>query len=125
MALTATANKAHIAKIIDRLSIPNCIFLKQSFNRANLHYDVREKKKTTVLGDIAFFVQSRHANETGIIYCLSRNECERVAQALRIEYGLKTQHYHAKMASAEKKMAQEQWQSGKVNIIVSTVSYYR
>jgi superfamily II DNA helicase RecQ len=122
MALTATANDSVIKNIIDRLNIPSCVFLKQSFNRPNLHYDVREKKKSTVLKEIAFFIKSRHAKETGIIYCLSRKECESVAQTLRDKYGLKAQHYHAGMKSADKKMAQEQWQSGAANIIVSTVS---
>jgi superfamily II DNA helicase RecQ len=121
MALTATANKSVIRNIIDRLSIPNCVFLKQSFNRPNLQYDVREKKKGTLLKEIVAFINSRHANMSGIIYCLSRKDCEGVAQSLK-NYGLKALHYHGGMTTDKKTIAQEQWHSGAVNVIVSTVS---
>jgi bloom syndrome protein len=124
MALTATANESVIKNIIDRLSIPNCIFLNQSFNRPNLHYDVREKKKGTVLKEIAAFINSRHPNETGIIYCFARAHCEQVAQSLREDFGLRAEHYHAGMPQAEKKKAQDMWQSGEAQIIVSTVMGY-
>jgi superfamily II DNA helicase RecQ len=122
MALTATANESVIKNIIDRLSIPNCVFLKQSFNRPNLHYDVREKKKNTVLKEIAAFIKSRHANETGIIYCFARAHCEQVAQSLKDDFGLRAEYYHAGMPQVEKKKTQDQWQSGEAQIIVSTVS---
>lgn len=121
MALTATANGNDVKNIIDRLNIPQCLQLKLSFNRPNLHYDVREKKKSTVIKEIASFIKSRHANETGIIYCFARAHCEQVAQMLRDDYGLKAEYYHAKMTQAEKKSTQEHWQSGEAQIIVSTV----
>ena len=35
MALTATANESVIMNIINRLNIPSCVRLKQSFNRPN------------------------------------------------------------------------------------------
>ena len=120
MALTTTANELVIKNIIDRLSIPNCVFLKQSFNWPNLHYDVREKKNT-ILKEIAAFIKSRHANETGIIYCFARAHCEQVAQSLRDDFGLRAEYYHAGMPQTEKKKAQDQWQSGEAQIIVSTV----
>jgi bloom syndrome protein len=123
MALTATANESVINDVMERLDIPNCISLQQSFNRPNLYYEVREKKKKVMLiKEIAEFIGTRHANQTGIVYCLSRKECEEVAQALRDEHGLKAQHYHAGMTQAAKKLAQEQWQGGAADIIVSTVS---
>jgi superfamily II DNA helicase RecQ len=123
MALTATANESVINDIIQRLNIPDCIFLKQSFNRPSLHYEVREKKKKLILiKEIAEFIGTRHANETGIVYCFSRKECEEVAQALRDRHGLKAQHYHAKMTSTQKKLVQQQWQSGGAHVIVCTVS---
>lgn len=122
IALTASANEAVAKNIIDRLNIPNCVRLTQSFNRPNLHYDVREKKKNTILKEIVTWVTSHHPNETGIIYCLSRNTCEQVAMSLRDDYGIKAEFYHAGLAVSEKKKTQEHWQSGEAQIIVSTVS---
>jgi bloom syndrome protein len=122
MALTATANESVINNIIERLNIPDCVLLRSSFNRPNLQYEVREKKKKTALiEEIADFIATRHANQTGIVYCFSRNDCEEVAQALRDKYRLKAQHYHAGMQPTERKMAQDKWKSGEANIIVPTV----
>lgn len=123
MALTGTASDTVIENIIDRLNIPNCIRLSQSCNRPNLHYSVREKpSKQKLLSAIFKFVDEHHPNESGIIYCFSRKECEEVSRLLRDQYGLKTAHYHAKIQQAEKKSTQERWQSGDIKIIVSTVS---
>lgn len=126
MALTATANESVIMNIIERLSIPHCIRLKQSFNRPNLHYEVRKKQKKQVLiEEIANFIKSRHAAQTGIIYCFKKTDCEEVARTLRDKYGLKAEHYHAKVAQGQKRRTQEAWRNGTTQIIVCTVSDLR
>lgn len=122
MALTATANETVEKNVVDRLGMTGCVRLAQSFNRTNLFYDVREKNKARVLSDIATWVNSRHRNQTGIIYCLSRNNCEEVAQALREKYGLSAEHYHAQITKEEKKEVTERWQNETTRIIVATVS---
>ncbi len=43
MALTATANDEIKNDVMDRLKIRGCLFLEQSFNRPNLHYEVRQE----------------------------------------------------------------------------------
>jgi superfamily II DNA helicase RecQ len=123
MALTATANESVIMNIIDRLNIPSCVRLKQSFNRPNLRYEVRKKqKKQVLLQEIADFVKLHHANETGIIYCFKKTDCEQVARALRDQHGLNAEHYHAKVAQSQKRKTQEAWRNGTTQIIVCTVS---
>ena len=121
MALTATANEQVMNDVIDRLGIQKCTLLTQSFNRPNLFYEVRSKKRS-VTSDINAFIQEHHRGQTGIIYCLSRNKCEEVAKELREKYGLKAKHYHAQMSIDDKHRAQSAWQSGDCNIIVATVS---
>lgn len=123
MALTATANEQVLEDVIGRLGIRNCTLLRQSFNRANLYYDVRPKRPKMVLEDIYNFIIKYHRGQTGIIYCLSRNKCEEVAKELRDKYGLKARHYHAQMSVEDKTKAQSDWQSGECEIIVATVSY--
>lgn len=120
MALTATANEQVMNDVIDRLSIKNCILLTQSFNRPNLHYDVRPKGRN-VLADISEFIKADHKGQTGIIYCLSRNKCEEVAKDLREKYALRAKHYHAQMTPEDKHRAQAAWQNGECEIIVATV----
>jgi superfamily II DNA helicase RecQ len=119
MALTATANEKVMNDVIDQLGINRCVLLTQSFNRSNLHYEVRPKKKG-VMEDIAAFIRERQG-ETGIIYCMSRNRCEEVAKELREKYSIKSRHYHAHMSVDDKSRAQMAWQRGECQVIVATV----
>lgn len=121
MALTATANQEVIEHVITGLNIPDCIRLKQSLNRPNLFYAVREKG-TKVIEDLAEFIRSKHADSSGIVYCHSRKDCERVAEALRDKYGLSARHYHAGVSLETKHQTHHAWQSGMIKIIVSTAS---
>lgn len=94
MALTATANARVKEDIITNLNIPGCLTLSQSFNRANLYYEVRQKK-TKTLDDIANFIRNEHRGECGIVYCLSKRSCEETADNLRKKYKISAHHYHA------------------------------
>ena len=121
MALTATANKRTIADIVGQLKLqPDHSFFLQSFNRTNLQYFVR-RKRGNVLNDIATWLGVKYQNASGIIYCLSRKSCETVAQKLR-DKGFTASHFHAGMSSAEREETSRDWQSGRVPIIVATVS---
>ena len=120
MALTATAKTNVIDDIVLRLRMRNPVMLKESFNRPNLHYDVRPKPRN-VLDEIAAFIKSKYPKECGIIYALSRNSCEEIAKELREKHGLSAKHYHAKMSSQDKTATQAAWKSGQCDIIVATV----
>ncbi|KAH7927701.1 ATP-dependent DNA helicase [Leucogyrophana mollusca] len=125
MALTATANKSTIQDIVNSLSLRDPVTLTQSFNRSNLHYEVREKPgtKKKSIQMVAAYIQSQHHNDTGIVYCFSRNDCEEVAQQLRADYSLSARHYHAGLDSKEREATQVDWQSKKFNIIVATIAF--
>lgn len=120
MALTATANQEVVEHVIAGLSIPDCVCLKQSLNRPNLYYSVHEKT-VKVNEDIATFIKLKYENDSGIIYCHSRDDCEKVAKELREKHGLSAEHYHAKIPAKNKHEIHYAWQSGRLNIIVSTV----
>ncbi|KIK63143.1 hypothetical protein GYMLUDRAFT_84122 [Collybiopsis luxurians FD-317 M1] len=121
MALTATANQIMVDDIKDRLKLSNCAFFKQSFNRVNLNYLILDKK-VKVLEDIYNFISSKHRGETGIIYCLGREKCEKVAEQLRRK-GLRAKHFHALMAPAEKEQVLQEWQSDRIQIVVATIAF--
>jgi superfamily II DNA helicase RecQ len=122
MALTATANEAVMNDVIEQLSIRSCVLLTQSFNRPNLYYEVRPKSKDFMkeIADIVLL----HRNQSGIIYCLSRNKCEQVAKELRDRYKVTARHYHAQMTVEDKNKAQTAWQKGEVQVIVATVDVW-
>lgn len=120
MALTATANNMMVDDIMQRLQLKDCAFFIQSFNRPNLNYRILPKR-TGVVDDIVKYIQKEHPNQTGVLYCLSRDKCERVAAKLRAK-GLSAKHFHAGMEQADKERVQTEWQNGQCLIIVATVS---
>lgn len=124
MALTATATENVKMDVIHNLRMEGCEVFSQSFNRPNLTYEVRPKKKgTDLLESIAATVKGSYQNESGIIYCLSRKSCEKVAADLRKKYNLRAAHYHAGMKPEEKAAVQRDWQSGKHHVIVATIAF--
>ena len=61
----------------------------------NPQYEVREKKgKAGVTESIATLIRSKFSKKSGIVYCLSRAECDSTADDLR-GYGIKAEAYHA------------------------------
>lgn len=69
--------------IINNLKINKCVKFSQSFNRTNLRYYVYPKSKSAEM-DIVSFINSHFANASGIIYCLSKKDCELIAEKLTV-----------------------------------------
>jgi bloom syndrome protein len=124
MALTATATENVKVDVMHNLKMSGCEVFLQSFNRPNLTYEVRAKgKNDEVLASMAETITSSYRNQCGIIYCLSRATCEKVAEDLEKKYRLKAKHYHAKMTAQEKSEVQAKWQAGRLHIIVATIAF--
>ena len=127
MALTATANGRTEKDIVRCLKLSNPFITRSSFNRENLIYDVRPKSKN-VIKEIASFV-SAHKKESGIIYCLSRMDCENVCQKLidALELGPREQHmisfYHAGLEPSVRSNTHRDWSRGKIKLVVATVAF--
>ncbi|QRW27335.1 ATP-dependent DNA helicase RecQ [Rhizoctonia solani] len=122
MALTATANAKVRRDVMNKLGIADCVELVQSFNRPNLHYEVRKKGKG-VVADIANYIRAHYHEKSGVIYCLSRAKCEDVANELREKHGISARHYHAAMTVSDKTETQAAWISGECNVIVATIAF--
>ncbi|XP_009787118.1 ATP-dependent DNA helicase Q-like 4A isoform X2 [Nicotiana sylvestris] len=121
LALTATATMSVKEDVVQALGLANCIIFRQSFNRPNLRYSVIPKTKKC-LEDIDNFIKKFHFDQCGIIYCLSRMDCERVAEKLQ-EYGHKAAFYHGSMEGAQRANIQKQWSKDEINIICATVAF--
>ncbi|XP_011082131.1 mediator of RNA polymerase II transcription subunit 34 isoform X1 [Sesamum indicum] len=125
VALTATATKKVQEDLMDMLHIPKCIRFVSSVNRPNLFYMVREKSSVgkSVIDGIAEYIQTSYPNnESGIVYCFSRKECEQVAKDLR-ERGISADYYHADMDVHAREKVHMRWSSGKLQVIVGTVAF--
>jgi bloom syndrome protein len=121
MALTATATENVKADVIHNLGMKGCEIFSRSFNRPNLYYEVREKKKG--LDAIASLINDKYRGQTGIIYCLSKKECENMAESLTKNHKISAKHYHASLDAAEKPRVQKEWQAGRVKVIVATIAF--
>lgn len=125
MALTATATENVKIDVINNLRMKECEVLSQSFNRPNLTYDVLPKKGSApdIISQIADIIETSYRRKAGIVYCLSRKDCEKVAQELSSGYGIKATHYHAGMPSEERTSVQRDWQAGRYDVIVATIAF--
>ncbi len=124
IALTATATENVKVDVIHNLGIQGCEVFTQSFNRPNLTYEVRSKGKAKdVLESIVNTINTSYREQSGIIYCLSKKNCEDIAGKLAKEYGIPAHHYHAGMEPEEKKQVQKQWQAGQYHVIVATIAF--
>ncbi|KAK9110147.1 hypothetical protein Sjap_018207 [Stephania japonica] len=121
LALTATATASVKEDVVQALGLVNCIVFRQSFNRPNLWYSVIPKTKKC-LDDIDKFIKENHFDECGIIYCLSRMDCEKVAEKLQ-ECGHKASFYHGSMDPQQRAFVQKQWSKDEINIICATVAF--
>lgn len=88
MALTATATPRVSDDIVKQLGMRNAVVFTSSFNRPNLYYSVLKKGKKVVEEMAQRIVKMQYDPFTflqpGIVYCLSRNDCEKVARELEV-----------------------------------------
>ncbi|XP_031266750.1 mediator of RNA polymerase II transcription subunit 34 isoform X2 [Pistacia vera] len=125
VALTATATQKVQYDLMEMLHIPKCVKFVSTVNRPNLFYMVREKSSVgkVVIDEIAEFIQESYPkNESGIVYCFSRKECEQVAQELR-ERGISADYYHADMDVNVREKVHMRWSKNKLQVIVGTVAF--
>ena len=119
IALTATATEKVQEDILKNLDIPDARTFKDSFNRPNLHYEVRPKKD--VAREIIRFVK-QHTGRSGIIYCLSRKKVEEIAETLVVN-GIKALPYHAGMDAGQRASHQDRFLMEDVDVIVATIAF--
>jgi len=119
MALTATATEKVRQDIVEKLNISGAKIFISSFNRPNLHYEVRPKKNT--FGQLLALVE-KHKNNSIIIYGFSRKETESLADNLSNQ-GYKALAYHAGLASELRKEVQDKFIKDEVKIIVATIAF--
>eukprot|EP01116_Phalansterium_solitarium_P023458 TRINITY_DN821_c0_g1_i1.p1 TRINITY_DN821_c0_g1~~TRINITY_DN821_c0_g1_i1.p1 ORF type:complete len:517 (-),score=162.58 TRINITY_DN821_c0_g1_i1:254-1804(-) len=120
MACTATAATVTQNDVVEQLGV-HPLFFQQSFNRPNLRYSV-EPKAVSASKDVIPWIKQHYPKECGIVYCLSRADCEKLADELLCA-GISAAFYHAGMAKADRKEAQQRWHAGQVRVIVATIAF--
>ncbi|HYO63412.1 MAG TPA: RecQ family ATP-dependent DNA helicase [Pyrinomonadaceae bacterium] len=122
LALTATATPHVRADIIEQLSLRSPRAFVSGFDRPNLTINVvhtqKEREKIAHVKALA----ARYDGGSGIIYTSTRKSVEQVAARLK-EARLSVVAYHAGIDDAGRVRAQDEFMSGRVQMIVATNAF--
>lgn len=118
-AYTATATERVREDIVRSLGLRQPDMLVGSFDRPNLIYKVERRKSG--LGQVREILD-RHRGESGIIYCTTRNDVDKLSLELHGQ-DFQTRPYHAGMPDDERRRNQEAFIEERCDIIVATVAF--
>ena len=119
VALTATATDRVRADIIEQLGLKQPSIHIASFNRQNLHYEVRAKSNRAYAEILAIV---RENEGSGIIYCLTRKKVDEITLKLQNDK-ISVLPYHAGLSDDERSKNQTRFIRDDVRVMVATVAF--
>jgi ATP-dependent DNA helicase RecQ len=119
MALTATATVPTREEIVERLALTSPRVFVWSFDRPNIRYTVQVK--TDARRQLRDFLEG-HRGDSGIVYCLSRNKTESVAEWLSSQ-GFSALPYHAGLSNEQRAANQRRFLNEDGVVIVATIAF--
>ena len=120
IALTATADAPTRGEIVERLALENARQFISSFDRPNIRYRVTQKANARQ--QLQAFLEAEHANDAGIIYCLSRKKVDETAAWLK-EQGWDALPYHAGLDAATRHANQRRFLREEGVVMIATVAF--
>jgi ATP-dependent DNA helicase RecQ len=120
IALTATADSRTQQEISERLSLVNAKKYLAGFDRPNICYRIALKNQPKQ--QLLRFLKNEHENDSGIVYCLSRNKTETTAEWLAGQ-GFKALPYHAGLPYEVREKHQKRFLREDGIIIVATIAF--
>ena len=120
IALTATADARTRNEIISRLELQDAARFIAGFDRPNIRY--RLALKHNAKQQLLRFLKEEHPHDAGIIYCLSRNKTEEIADWLQ-QQGFNALPYHAGLSSQTRAEHQSRFLREEGLIVVATIAF--
>ncbi len=120
VALTATADQRTRDEIIEQLNLKDAKIFINSFDRPNIFYTISEGQNSRER--LWNFIEHTHANDAGIVYCLSRKKVEATADWLAAK-GRHALPYHAGLSPQVRQQNQQQFLREDGVIIVATIAF--
>jgi len=120
IALTATADRRTRDEIVAQLDLGEAARFVHSFDRPNIRYTISEGNNPR--DRLWRFIQAEHSEDAGIIYCLSRNRVEQVADWL-CGKGRVALAYHAGLPERVRRENQARFLREDGVIIVATIAF--
>ncbi|XP_052867460.1 recQ-like DNA helicase Blm [Anopheles cruzii] len=123
IALTATANPRVRMDVITQLKLAtDTRWFLSSFNRPNLLYRVLPKKGSSTKGEMIELIKKKFPRDTGIVYCLSKKECDQLAMDFR-KAGIKAKSYHAGLSDTVRDATQREWIGDRIKVVCATIAF--
>lgn len=120
IALTATADERTQAEIVLRLQLEDAKKFIGGFDRPNIQYRITQKQNPKQ--QLLSFLRNEHADDSGIVYCLSRNKVEDIADWLS-QQGFNALPYHAGLPAEVRRENQQRFLREEKIIIVATIAF--
>ena len=120
IALTATADDRTRQEIIQRLELGDASHFIAGFDRPNIRYRIALKHNAKQ--QFLKFLKSEHADDAGIVYCLSRKKTEEIAYWLQ-DQGFNALPYHAGLDGETRANHQRKFLQEDGVIIVATIAF--
>ena len=120
IALTATADQRTRDEIVSQLQLQEASVFIDSFDRSNIHYAISDGNNAKQR--LWRFLEDNHANDAGIVYCLSRKKVEAIADWLSSQ-GRIALPYHAGLPAETRLENQQRFLREESVIIVATIAF--
>ncbi|KAJ7169741.1 P-loop containing nucleoside triphosphate hydrolase protein [Mycena filopes] len=103
------------------------VYFSAPLYRKNLHYQIVPKPSSAAAAITAMkdYILEKHPNETGIVYCFTRKDAERVAEGLQQQSDgkIRTGVYHAERKDNDKESLHRQWRNGTIQVVCATIAF--
>jgi ATP-dependent DNA helicase RecQ len=120
IALTATADVRTRKEIIERLQLQDARQFIAGFDRPNICYRIALKENPRK--QLLQFLRDEHAEDAGIVYCLSRQKTEETAAWLQDE-GFTALPYHAGLSPQQREANQSRFLREDGIVVVATIAF--
>lgn len=120
IALTATADQLTRTEIIEKLDLKDAQIFASGFDRPNIRYTIVEKDNPKK--QLLHFIETKHKDDSGIVYCLSRKSVDELALWLKNE-GIEALPYHAGLSRKERENNQKRFLHDEKIIMVATIAF--
>ncbi len=120
-ALTATATQRVREDIAALLGLRNPFTVVTGFDRPNLHFSVEQLAGKRKLARVVSYALD-HAQDSGIVYCSTRKDVEKVQEALAAA-GVNAVRYHAGLSVEERTSSQAAFVADDAPVMVATNAF--
>ena len=123
LALTATATDSVVMDVLKQLGLtaPTTVQIRGSLDRPNLAWEVRDKRK--VVEEMIRVIRTEyHDGSSGIVYCWSKKDCEKISDQLT-KGGVSAGVYHAGLSAGERTRTQQAWMRNETQVMVATIAF--